>query len=81
MGLSLYFNPTMIPRTITRKEWKEIWRWKRITQSELAKAMQREIDYLVVYGNTLLPEQKQRMIDNIVNPPLLLGPYMDKSHQ
>lgn len=74
--LALCFNQTKVPRTVTRDEWREIDRWRRVTQRQLAKDAQAEIERLVVFGSTH-PELARRMAERITNPPLLLGPYQD----
>lgn len=70
--LSLYFNPSKFSRTITRKEWKEIYRWKRITEKKLIEVTQEQIQNLVTYGSTVPRYMKADIIDKIVNPPLLI---------
>jgi len=65
--LQLYFNPQKFPRTITREEWREIWRWKRITEKKLREEMSRQLANLATYGITH-PEYLERF----VNPPLLV---------
>jgi hypothetical protein len=71
MSLQLYFVPQMFPRTITRKEWKEIWRWKRVTEKKLEKELEKQISNLVIYGCSH-PE----WLDGIINPPLLIHDRM-----
>lgn len=78
MSLQLYFVPTLLPRTISRKEWYDLWRWKRVMQQELTVAAWRETAFFREYGHTLTPEQRRDMLDRMVNPPILLGPYMDR---
>lgn len=67
----LYFDSTKFDRSIGRKEWEEIWRWKRITEKKLSKALQQQIDNLVVFGTTH-PELCQDLIDKIINRPLFI---------
>lgn len=77
--LKLFFNPSMIPRTILRKEWYDIWRWKRTVEKQLAKDAEEARNNLITYGNTMPKYIKDDLINKMINPPLLLGPYMDKS--
>lgn len=45
-------NLTKLSRTITRKEWKKVWRWKRVTEKVLKRELQKRMDNLSVYGTT-----------------------------
>lgn len=75
MSLILHFNQTKIPRSVTRQEWKEIWRWKRITERKLNVTIQQEINDLVIFGSTIPQHIKSDILDKLAYPPLLLGPY------
>jgi hypothetical protein len=75
MTLQLYFNPALFPRTITRKEWKKIWRWKRITQKRLAEEFEQQRLNLIMFGTTH-PDIKADMLDRMINPPLLIHDRM-----
>ena len=76
--MQLYFVPTKLPRTMSRKEWKECDRWRRVTQKKLAEEMQKKIDMLATFGTTELEQRMKRdIINEAIYPPLLLGPYMD----
>lgn len=70
--LQLYFYPQGFPRTIGRKEWKEIWRWRRIVQKKLIEELQRQTDNLIMYGDTLPRYMREDMYDKLINPPLLI---------
>jgi hypothetical protein len=67
MSLVLLFDPAKFPRTITRKEWKEIWRWKRMATKELKKELEKRMHNALLYGSSH-PE----LWDSIINPPLLI---------
>lgn len=74
----LMFNPKVLPRTMTRKEWRDIDRWRRLTQKDLRAAAQREeetlrhmCEDLGAFGTARLVQR----IDRMVNPPVLIGPY------
>jgi len=71
MPLSLYFNLAKFPRTITRDEWKEIWRWKRVTEKQLAIEMEKQWANFVALGATY-PELKERIIDEFIRPPIIV---------
>lgn len=73
--MKLYLDICKIPRTVTRAEWKEIHRWRRIVTRQLKKDVQHKMDMLAVYGTTMLPEMKEDLLNEMINPPLLLGPY------
>lgn len=67
MALALHFVPNKFPRTITRREWKEIWRWKRLAQKQLAEETEKRMLNFILYG-TSHPE----LLDDLINPPLLV---------
>lgn len=70
--LKLLFVLSKFPRTIGRKEWKEIWRWKRVTEKELKKheaEMLERMRNFAAFGTTH-PEMYQDMIERIINPPI-----------
>lgn len=71
----LVFNPSRLSRSITRKEWNEIWRWKRVTEKQLKKSIEEQIGLLVAYGTTMPEYVRKDMIDVVVNPPLLIYPF------
>jgi hypothetical protein len=73
--LKLLFVPEKIPRTITRKEWYEMWRWKRVTEKKLKEEVEKQFNFLRTYGTTMPDYQKKDLLDKLINPPLVLGPY------
>jgi hypothetical protein len=77
MSLALYFVPFKIPRTVTRKEWYEIHRWRRVTQKQLNATLLFEQEKL---RDPSTPSWVKRdLMNSMIYPPLLLGPYMDKA--
>ena len=72
MGLALYFDPAKFPRTITRAEWKEIWRWKRITQKKLAEELNKQMNNFILFGSTWPDHIRDDFIYQTTNPPLLV---------
>lgn len=70
----LVFNQASLPRTITKQQWKEIWRWKRVTEQRLKKSIEEQIALLSIYGTTMPKHIRNDMIDVIVNPPLMIYP-------
>jgi hypothetical protein len=74
--VSLHFDPAKFPRTISRAEWREIWRWKRSTEKKLADEARRQVADLVAFGSTMLPGVRAELIDNLVRPPLLVHDRM-----
>lgn len=76
MSLQLYFNSAKVPRTIGREEWKLCWRWVRVCRKRLAEQLEKERE-LLLWAD--LPSHiKHDIMDKMVNPPLLLGPHMDR---
>lgn len=76
MTLQLYFVPHLFPRTIGRKEWRDIFRWKRTTEKKLEAELDKQLDDFAVYGSTWLPQMRQDFMDRVVNPPLLIHDKM-----
>lgn len=70
----LVFNPSRLSRSITRKEWNEIWRWKRVTERQLARSISEQMQLLGAYGTTMPEYMRKDMIDTIVNPPVCIYP-------
>lgn len=71
--MELYFRMEEVPRSIGREEWYRIHRWTRIQRKELAESREKKRQLLF----TTPPAIMQRIIDELVCPTLLLGPYMD----
>lgn len=63
---------TVVSRTTSKERWREIWRWKRIKTKELAQNEAQKIQLL--RDDTVPTHIRNDIIDEIVNPPLLLGP-------
>jgi hypothetical protein len=76
--MELLFVPEKLPRTWTKAQWKEADRWRRITQKKLAEARQQLMENLAVYGTTH-PRIRENILNELTNPPLLLGPRMEKA--
>lgn len=72
MMVTLYFNPQLFPRTTTKKEWIDIWRWKRVTQNKLREEMDKAMLNYKANSNIWPEHTKQDFINSIVNPPLLI---------
>jgi len=68
----LLFDITKIPRTISREKWKELWRWKRVTLNDLAQMNEQKHKLL---GTDIPDKIKLDIVDQLTNPPVLLGPY------
>lgn len=70
--MKLLFNISKVPRSLSKVEWKKLWRWKRETVKRLAKHEEAKIEML---QSDLPPHLKSDLMDHIINPPILLGPY------
>ena len=81
MSIAMYFVPERFPRTIGRKEWKEIWRWKRVTQKRLIEEVAKEQLMLSVYGSTMPDYARCDLIERMIFPPLLVHDKMDMSYK
>lgn len=72
--IQLVFCPQKFPRTTTRREWKEIYRWKRLAQKELAKHNEIYTNFIndvVTYGTGVI---RYDYFDNVINPPVVIPP-------
>ena len=76
MSLQLYFVPSKVPRTITKVEWYECWRWLRVCRKKLKEQLDKEVEML--RKDDLPKHIRDDIASKIINPPLLLGPYMDR---
>lgn len=72
MALQLYFIPSKFSRATTRDEWKEIWRWKRLTEQKLRADLEKERALISNLGTPLAPHIKEALLDHMINPPLLV---------
>jgi len=70
--IQLSFNLRSFPRTIGRKEWREIWRWKRCTEKELAIHAKRQMEDFVTFGSTMPATTRADIMNKMVNPPILM---------
>lgn len=68
--MEVYFNLQGFPRTLSRTEWRDIWRWKRVAKKQVEDNNAVLADTL---RNSKLPEYiKRDIIDKLVFPPLLI---------
>jgi hypothetical protein len=83
MALKLYFVPKKLPRTWTKKQWKEAYRWVRLTEKILDAQMEAQREKIArIQTDTMLYgiawyTIKDGLIENLINPPLLMGPGME----
>jgi hypothetical protein len=75
--IKLLFVPEQFPRTIGRDEWKEIWRWKRVTERELTKAAEQQRNDFITYGSTWPTAVRERIINEMINPPVVIHDKQD----
>lgn len=71
--IRLLFNAAAIPRTTTREQWREIDRWRRVTERTLRAERDRQIANMITYG-TSHPELLGDFIDRAINPPIMVYP-------
>lgn len=76
MMLKLYFHGPSFPRCITREEWKEIWRWKRVQERELEKQAEEQRQLYLRYKDFMSPKMKSDIMDQMINPPILVHDRM-----
>jgi hypothetical protein len=77
--LKLYFDPTRLPRTMTKQEWKEADRWCRVTRKQLEQAAQEQINNLITFGSTMPNYIKRDIMDKMIYPSVVLGPGMEEA--
>lgn len=71
--MRVYLPFEKVDRSITRKRWKEIYRWKRIWIKRCREMEDDQIEFL--RRNKQMPQRiRDDIMDHIINPPLLLGP-------
>ncbi|SDL08463.1 hypothetical protein SAMN05428953_12682 [Mesorhizobium muleiense] len=71
--IHLLFNADAIPRTTTREQWREIDRWRRVTERTLRAERERQIASIITYG-TSHPEIVRDFIEKAINPPIMMYP-------
>jgi hypothetical protein len=71
MMAQLYEYLPSFERTITRKEWKQIWGWIRKTKKELAEAETYRVELL---RQDIPQHLKSHIIDELTYPPLIIHP-------
>lgn len=72
MTLRLYFVPSLFPRTIGRKAWREIYRWKRVTEKRLEAEVSKQMQDFATFGSTMPEHMRRDFMDRLINPPLLV---------
>jgi hypothetical protein len=79
--MKLYFDPAKVKRTTTRQEWKEMHRWCRLATKELAKHEDELVRRVAEMQTDLMLFGHARIdiMDELINPPLLLGPGMEEA--
>lgn len=71
--IQLIFNKTAIPRTTTRKEWREIYRWKRSIEREMDNYFEAAHEAISLYGKDH-PTLMRNYLDRATNPPVIIYP-------
>lgn len=72
--IRLIFQPERIPRTTTRAQWREIDRWRRVTEKRLRgwrEEQSREIGQIALAGHRDLAA---RMAERLINPAVMIYP-------
>lgn len=70
----LIFNPSSLPRSMTRREWKEADRWRRTVQRKLSEEMNERLDILAEFGAELPRRIRQELTEGLINPPAIIHP-------
>lgn len=64
-----------LPRSTTRAQWREVQRWRRVTQrmvNEQMKAHQEEIRVMISELTVFGRVERMMLIDRVVNPPVIV---------
>lgn len=77
MTARYYFHPQSMPRTITREEWYRVWHDVRVGFRENKEALIKHNDFFQANYHRMPEHIKKQMLDEIIYPPIILGPYMD----
>lgn len=72
--VELYFVPAKVRRSTTRGEWQSIWREARVMRKQIAQSNQDKVNLIQTLSDTKL---KQMLMDEMIYPPLVLGPGME----
>lgn len=48
----LEINPAMIPRTTTREQWREIDRWRRVSEQKITGEINSRAENAMIYGTS-----------------------------
>lgn len=77
-GVNLLFDQKRLPRSMKRAEWREIDRWRRMTQRKLrevaesrAASIRHASEDLGAFGSIMLLIEAEKLI----NPSVVIGPY------
>lgn len=75
--VEVFFAPQLLPRTTTREEWYRKWTDYRVMKRGCR--LQNQVKEGLLRSKALSPAQRQRIIDELIYPPLYLGPGMDEA--
>lgn len=68
-----YLDLEKIPRSVGRIEWKQIWRDKRVMEKKCIIDEEQKITMLRL--DNLSARIRRDLIDDIIYPVIILGPY------
>lgn len=78
MVAQYYFHMESVPRTVNREDWYKTWREVRIQRKLNAKYIKEGNEWFRLNHVNMSPKVKKDYMDGMINPPLILGPYMDR---
>lgn len=76
--VAYYFRMQNVPRNISKARWKEVYRQVRVGRKWANEQTQRSQEALREFGENLPEHIYKDMIETMIYPPIVLGPYMDK---
>ena len=77
--MKLLFIVQKFPRSMTKEEWREVWRWKRLTEKKLAKNEEEMVKVwrdVAVYGIGWA-KVREGIVEHLTNPPFLIPDKME----
>ncbi len=70
--MRLIFEPSRLPRAMTRPQWREVDRWRRVVQARLRQNVEAQTYALIIYGST--HPACIDIIERLIRPPLMFFP-------
>ena len=73
--MQLVFDQRRIPRSTTRKEWREMDRWRRNAQRRIRERVEAQTAAFQVFG--VNSRQGEEFMERLIRPPVLLSSHQE----